>query len=118
MFPALLIGTVAVATIGYILNDKEEKSKKKKKKKLQKQKQRYQQNLQVQSAYIQREKQSKIFKMIKNEQSALKMERKQLYSLRDNLYRNTHEYKQVNTQIQNLSSQINRKQQDADRVRL
>ncbi len=113
----LIFAGAAVATVSYMLSDKEKKSKKKKKKKLKKQQLAYQEKLNQQYQHNQQKKQKKLFSLIKNEQTALKLERKKLSIIKKTLDYRSEEYKLINDEISALTNQIEHKQSDADKMR-
>ena len=116
MLPFLILGAATFA-LGSMLSDNEKNYKNKKKKKLQKQQLIYQKKLNQHYNFNERQKQKKLFSLIKSEQTALKLERKKLSAIKKTLNYRSNEYKLINDQISDLTVQIEHKQSDADSVR-
>ncbi len=112
-----VIGAIAIAGIGYILDESVESSKRDKRKKLAKKQDYYEEKLSRQYEYNEQKKRSLLFKQIKHEQSKLKEERRELAKIRNSLQRGSLEYNNVLQQIAFITQKINQKQQDADNVR-
>jgi len=112
-----IIGAVVVATLSSVLSERETDEKKKRKKKLQKQHDSYGKSIQKKSTKQYREKQKILFSQIKEEQTNLKKERKQLFNVLNRLNGTSKEYRMVENQISQLSHLIEKKQSDANRVK-
>jgi len=117
MLPYIALGIVAVG-VSVMMDNKEKEMKKKYKKKISARETAYTSNLkQTQLKYNNRKKAS-LFQTIKKEQSKLKKERRLLYAARDKMARNSSMYEQLTSQIKSLTSLIERKQRDADKMRI
>ncbi len=113
-----IMGAVAVAVLSSALGESEKSEKKKCKRQLKKQHDRYSKTLQKKQSDNEKKKRSMLFSQIKREQSSLKDERRHFIAARNGLSRGSKAHRDIGKQIKELSQLIERKQQDANRVRL
>ncbi len=112
-----IVGGLVIAAVGVYLDDAEKKSKKKHAKKLKKKHKVYTQQLQKQQRSNNRQKQHLLFAQIKGEQSKLKKERGRLMGILHSLDVRSSVHKKLVQEIQQISLLIEKKQNDANRVK-
>ena len=116
MLPWIIGGIIGV-TITLILSDSEEEKKEFYSKKLKREHDTYGITIEKKVYKNEQKKRKILFNQIKDEQSRLKKERRKLYSMMNNMERNSIAHKKLQHQINHLGFLINKKQQDADRVK-